>query len=140
MTGLRILTTTWQADASRLALIRRRVFIEEQGVPEALEWDDRDDSASHFLACVNRQAIGTARLLKNGHIGRMAVLPEWRNQGIGSALLARAIETAKARGDDEVFLDAQTHAISFYERFGFRAEGDGFMDAGMPHQRMRRNV
>jgi predicted GNAT family N-acyltransferase len=82
--------------------------------------------------------LGTGRLLPDGHVGRMAVLPQARGTGVGSALLAALLQAARARGDREVALSAQTHAIPFYERFGFVAEGEEYDDAGIPHRRMRR--
>lgn len=75
------------ADNKMLSDIRRRVFIEEQKAPVSLEWDEFDGSASHFLVLYKYEAIAAARLKPNGQIGRMAVLPNYRNQGVGSALL-----------------------------------------------------
>lgn len=128
----------WARDHSALADIRRRVFIDEQGVPEALEWDDADADAQHWLATLDGAPVGTARLLRNGHIGRMAVLRHGRGRGIGRALLAAAVEQASAAGLREVYLHAQTHALAFYERSGFVAEGPEFQDAGITHRTMRR--
>ncbi|MDT8894106.1 GNAT family N-acetyltransferase [Halomonas sp. I1] len=117
--------------------IRRVVFIEEQQVPQEEEWDGRDEDCRHFLA-IDRdgKALGTARLLPDGHIGRVAVLEEARGRGIGLALMDAAIASARRRGDPSVVLDAQTHALAFYERLGFRAYGDTFLDAGIPHRSM----
>ncbi len=128
----------WREDAEALAAIRRRVFIEEQGVPEALEWDGLDEHARHVLAeTPDGRAIGCARLLDDGHIGRMAVLPEWRGLGVGGVLLRRLLERAAEAGLPRCWLDAQTHATGFYRRFGFHEEGEEFLDAGIPHRRMR---
>jgi predicted GNAT family N-acyltransferase len=127
----------WQRDETVLAEIRRRVFIEEQAVPVELEWDGEDDAARHWLALLDGQPIGTARMLRNGHIGRMAVLARARGQGIGSALIKAALDQARTDGLREVYLHAQTHALTFYQRQGFTAEGPEFMDAGIPHRTMR---
>jgi predicted GNAT family N-acyltransferase len=81
--------------------------------------------------------LGTGRLLPDGHIGRMAVLRQARGAGVGSALLRALMQAARARGDREVMLSAQTHALPFYERFGFVAEGEAYDDAGIPHRVMR---
>jgi predicted GNAT family N-acyltransferase len=116
--------------------IRRRVFIEEQQVPEELEWDGLDDTATHLLARVEGQPVATARLLDNGHVGRMAVLPPWRGRGIGAALLERLIALGRERGLQRMFLNAQITAMPFYARAGFIVEGEAFMDAGIPHKRM----
>lgn len=106
-------------------------------MPEALEWDGEDAAAQHWLALREGLPVGTARMLRNGHIGRMAVLMEGRRSGVGSALLAAAVEHARSAGLREVYLHAQLHALSFYERQGFVAEGPEFLDAGIPHRTMR---
>ena len=128
---------TWQDHASALAQVRRAVFIEEQGIAEHEEWDDKDALCLHVLA---RDAqglpIGTARLFPSGRIGRMAVLAAWRGQGLGMALLQAALQRALALGAPDICLDAQLQAMPFYARAGFVAEGDVFMDAGIPHRRM----
>lgn len=130
-------------DEPSLRDIRTRVFIQEQNVPEALEWDDEDAQAQHFLARDPQgNAIGTARLLMHdglAHIGRMAVLPTWRGQGVGRALLEAVMRAAQACGASNAFLNAQTTAVPFYERAGFAVEGAVFMDAGIPHLRMTRH-
>ena len=129
--------TTWQAAGEQLRAIREAVFMREQGVPEDLEWDGLDAHCIHLLAeSEEGESIGTVRLLADGHIGRMAVLREWRNKGVGTALLRRIIEIARKSGVQRVVLNAQTAAIGFYERAGFTASGDEFMDAGIPHYRM----
>ncbi len=117
--------------------VRERVFIEEQGVPRELEWDDWDARSDHALAFdAEGGAIGTARLLPDGHIGRMAVLARWRGRGVGSALLDSLLELARAKGVPSVRLNAQTHAAGFYRRFGFAAAGAEFVEAGIPHVEM----
>lgn len=131
----------WQADGNTLSNIRRLVFIVEQQVPREEEWDGKDETAWHWLATDQEDvAIGTARLLPDGQIGRMAVLGNYRGHGVGAALLERAVEKARHLGMDSVFLNAQTHALAFYERCGFTAEGGEFMEAGIPHRRMTRDL
>lgn len=126
-----------QADLDRLRVIRRRVFIDEQQVPESLEWDEFDAISLHVLAeTASGVAVATGRLLPDGHIGRMAVLPEWRGRGVGLAVLQRLLTAARQRGDHSVRLNAQTHALGFYEKAGFVAEGPVFDDAGIPHRSM----
>ncbi|MDP2031247.1 MAG: GNAT family N-acetyltransferase [Thiobacillus sp.] len=139
MTAFVIHETDWARDAGRLGAIRRVVFIDEQGVPEALEWDDDDAEAVHLLATrADGTAIGCARLLPDGHIGRMAVLPAWRGRGVGRALLAAAIRLARAQGQATLRLSAQTHAAGFYADAGFAAVGDPYEEAGIPHIAMRK--
>lgn len=128
----------WAALKDLAAPIRYAVFVEEQHVPVGEEWDGRDDACVHFLATSAGTPVGTARLLPDGHIGRMAVLSEWRGQGLGRRILDRVIAVARARGNRELLLAAQLHAIPFYERLGFEAFGDEFQDAGIPHRMMRR--
>ena len=121
--------------------VREKVFIQEQHVPEELEWDEHDAKAIHVVAIdTHNQVIGTARLLADGHIGRMAVLTAWRKTGIGSAMLQKLLSIAKERGLSKVFLHAQTSAIGFYENHGFRSLGEEFMDAGIPHRYMEKEL
>jgi predicted GNAT family N-acyltransferase len=138
MPDFSILMTDWAHEQARLSQVRRAVFIDEQGVPEELEWDADDAGSLHFLVTDTAgQAIGCARLLPDGHIGRMAVLPPWRGRGVGQALLAAVIEAARARGHDTLRLSAQTHAAAFYARAGFVAVGDEYEEAGIPHIAMQ---
>jgi predicted GNAT family N-acyltransferase len=128
---------TDEADADALRYVRESVFVHEQQVPLELEWDGQDATALHLLAfAADGHAIGSARLLPNGHIGRMAVLREWRRRGVGARLLRAVLELAAQRGIQRTFLNAQTSAVAFYQRFGFISEGEVFIDAGIPHQRM----
>jgi len=137
MQGIEIHTGNWAELGARASDIRRRVFIEEQQVSQEEEWDGRDDACLHFLAQRGDTALGTARLLPDGHIGRVAVLQEARGMGVGVALMQAAIAAAQHQGHPAVELTAQTHALAFYERLGFTAFGDIFLDAGIPHRRMR---
>jgi len=131
----------WSSDANRLMTVRRRVFIEEQSVPESLEWDGADPAAVHFIAeDAQGHPVGTARLLDDGHVGRMAVLPQWRRRGVASALLRAVMHTARARGLRRLKLNAQTQVVGFYEQHGFLVEGDEFQDAGIPHRPMARSL
>ncbi|MCU7931861.1 MAG: GNAT family N-acetyltransferase [Candidatus Thiodiazotropha sp. (ex Codakia rugifera)] len=127
----------WPDERELLRQVREPVFITEQGVPPTMEWDDDDIMAYHLLALdEQQQPIATARLLGTGQIGRMAVLPDWRNQGIGTALLLTLVKRADSMGLERLFLHAQTSAESFYARAGFTPVGEPFMEAGIPHQKM----
>lgn len=134
--NVEIRTLAWQENADQLASIRQQVFLQEQGVPVEDEWDGDDDSAAHFLAYDNGAAVGCARLLPDGKIGRMAVLANFRKRGIGSALLRHVIHYAEQNNYPNVFLDAQVQALEFYARHGFAADGPEFVDAGIMHRRM----
>lgn len=130
--------TSWAADRPRLQPVRREVFVTEQRVPEAEEWDDDDEVCVHVLALRNREPVGTGRISPAGKIGRLAVLSEFRGRGIGDRILLTLIEQARHRGLAEVTLNAQVHAMPFYERHGFKAQGEVFDEAGIPHRRMQK--
>lgn len=141
MAAFKIAETDWVHDAPRLASIRRTVFIDEQGVPEDLEWDADDAGAAHFLALLgDGTPVGCARLLPDGHVGRMAVLQPWRGRGIGRALLDAALAEARARGHRRVELSAQVHAAAFYVRAGFATVGEPYDEAGIPHVAMHKTL
>nr|WP_246389967.1 GNAT family N-acetyltransferase [Halomonas cerina] len=127
---------SWDELGQEATEIRRIVFIEEQRVPVEEEWDGLDDACRHFLAWLDGDPVGTARLLPDAHIGRVAVLEPYRGQGIGVALMRAAIEAARREGHSTVELAAQTHALAFYERLGFEAFGVTFMEAGILHRNM----
>jgi predicted GNAT family N-acyltransferase len=128
----------WEMAGCQLRDIRQRVFMAEQQVPEALEWDGLDEHAIHLLASDERGIpVGCARILDGGIVGRMAVIQEMRALGIGRAFLDAAISVCRNRGWHVVTLSAQTHAIPFYERAGFKVCSEEYMDAGIPHRDMR---
>lgn len=134
-------SASWTADRARLRAIRRAVFIEEQGVPEELEWDDIDAHCHHVLAlAADGTEIGTGRLTPEGRIGRMAVLRDWRDRGVGSAILQDLLLQARLAGHATVRLHAQTHALAFYARYGFTATGAEFQEANIPHRAMSINL
>ena len=128
----------WPEHAAELLAIRRAVFVDEQGVPEALEVDGRDDGAWHLLARDGAGLpVGCARVLPDAHIGRLAVLRRARGQGVGRDLLLAAVTLARRLGMGDLYLHAQTRARGFYEAAGFIAEGDEFPEAGIAHVLMR---
>lgn len=133
----RVRLTDWQRDRAALAGVRRAVFIDEQRVPENLEWDEVDPTCVHALAeTPDGRAIGCGRLLPDGHIGRMAVVAPWRGRGVGDALLALLMRAACERGDARVILNAQVQAMPFYARHGFAPSGEPFDEAGIAHRVM----
>jgi predicted GNAT family N-acyltransferase len=131
-------SVAWHEAQAALMAIRYQVFIEEQQVPVAEEWDQWDADAIHFLVTTTPEQIpiATARLLLSGHIGRVAVLAAWRRQGVGKVLLQTVVEYAQQRQMPHLFLNAQVSALGFYQQAGFIAVPGVFMDAGIPHQRM----
>ncbi len=133
-----VIPASWPRDALALRSVRETVFIEEQQIPPEEEWDALDPPSHHLLALDrNGCPIGCARLTPERRIGRMAVLKAWRGKGVGMALLQQAIAEARALGWREVELSAQEYAIGFYERAGFAAYGERYLDAGIPHRMMR---
>lgn len=139
MTRCNVRLADWHntVDQEALRSVRFDVFVQEQKVPESLEWTGDDGDCVHALAFDNEgQVIGTGRLDPDSHIGRMAVRQSDRGLGAGRALLEFLVEQAKKRGDQEVLLSAQTHALEFYKREGFEAYGPEFMDAGIAHRAM----
>jgi len=131
----------WTDAGEGLRAVRRAVFIDEQAIPEDLEWDAFDAVYRHAIAeDATGTAIGCGRLLPDGHIGRMAVLREWRGRGVGAALLVHLIDLARSRGLARAVLEAQTSAMPFYARHGFVASGDEYLEAGIPHRTMTRTL
>ncbi len=138
---IRVELVGWPQAERLIRPIRKIVFIDEQGVPKELEWDGLDSHCAHVLALNERRdAIGTARMQANGTIGRMAVLKDWRGRGAGRALLSALLDLAVRQGLARVTLSAQTHAIGFYEQAGFHTVGEPFMDAGIPHRKMVKDL
>lgn len=130
----------WTHDQNDLKQIRTEVFITEQHVPKDLEWDDDDKYCTHFLARKNGNAIATARLKTNGHIGRMAVLKPERGRSVGSKLLQFVLSYAKSQDLKSVYLNAQIDVIKFYEQYGFTPYGEEFLDAGIAHRAMKKDL
>jgi predicted GNAT family N-acyltransferase len=129
----------WRDGEALLRAVRIAVFVVEQNIPEELEWDEHDAASVHVLAeDATGTPVGCGRLLPDGHIGRLAVLSEWRGRGVGAALLERLIDLARVRGDPRVLLNAQVQAMPFYVRYGFEPIGEPFVEAGIPHQTMER--
>ena len=133
-----LIQTSWAQHKKELSQVRRDVFINEQKVPETLEWDEFDETAIHILVLNEKQnPIATGRLKTDGQIGRMAVIKNYRKQGIGSAILKSLISHASQQHYPKLYLHAQLSAVNFYQKFNFKAYGNEFMDAGIAHQSMQ---
>ncbi len=128
----------WEELAAAATSIRFAVFVHEQGVPESEELDALDAVCVHAVIYRGRFAIATGRLCPDGRIGRMAVLKEFRGRGLGGQILRALIAAANERGQYEAYLHAQIHALGFYSRYGFIAEGPEFEEARIRHRAMRR--
>ena len=135
---MRVELMSWEQARPLAAPIRFTVFVEEQRVPAEIELDEHDAACVHAVAFDGEKPVGTGRLLPDGHIGRMAVLKEARNRGVGALMLAKLMDKAKELGFAEVALSAQIHASRFYRRHGFVEEGAEYMEAGIRHQAMRK--
>lgn len=141
MTNFHVEQTSWNRDKKHLIDLRTRVFINEQLVPPDLEWDGYDSDCWHVIARADDgTCIGTARMLYDGHIGRMAVLPKFRKQGVGSQLLNSLHQVARTQGIKHVFLHAQISAVEFYKMHGYKITSGEFMDAGIPHVTMEKEL
>jgi predicted GNAT family N-acyltransferase len=124
---------------ARAFAIRMRVFVREQGVAPEIELERDDRRAIHFLATVDGKAVGTARIVMrrgSAKIGRMAVLKQFRRNGVGARLLQRAVAVTRHLGARKIYLHAQVPVIGFYERVGFVCVGAVFEEAGIPHRKM----
>ena len=132
-----IVTVTWQQAEQDLRAIRTPVFIEEQAVAPDFEWDDIDQTAVHLLATYKNKPIACLRIIDYHKIGRMAVLKEFRGNGLGAALLLEAVKICKAHGSKTLQLSAQTHAIGFYEKCGFKVTSGIYQDVHIPHVDMQ---
>jgi predicted GNAT family N-acyltransferase len=132
-----------RGDAERDAALalRHDVFVDEQGVPPELEIDEHDETALHLIALQDAKIVGTCRLVEDrrrAKFGRLVVARSARGSGIGRALLDEAERRARALGADEMVLTAQTSAMGLYERAGYSARGDVFLDAGIEHMTMEK--
>ncbi len=136
--------TTDVARFAQARAIRDVVFIQEQSVPVADEWDDFEDDATHFLMWVDGAPLGTARVRILGEVAkleRIAICKPARGRGYGALLMAQLLEFATHQsGVTQAKLSSQTHAIAFYEQHGFRVCSEEYMDAGIPHQMMVRQI
>jgi predicted GNAT family N-acyltransferase len=126
----------YQAEKDVIHGIRYDVFVQEQQVPADIEIDRWDPLSIHVLARQAGEAVGTGRLLPDGHIGRVAVRRPWRHQGIGRQIMRRLLQKAREQGHPQVALSAQCHAIDFYYKLGFREEGKVYLEAGIEHIKM----
>ena len=124
-----------------IRFIRDVVFGQEQNVAREVDWDGKDSQSIQVVATDDdNNPVGTGRMQPDGKIGRLAVLDSWRGQGTGQKMLRVLVEAAEKEDFQEVFLHAQVHAISFYEKCRFHKDGEEFLEAGIPHVKMTRNI
>ena len=126
--------------APEIRRIRNAVFTREQGIDESIDFDGQDGTAAHVLVRHAGVFAATGRMLPDGHIGRLAVLSEYRLQGLGSKALLALVEYARAGGLERVYLGAQDHAVGFYEKMGFIPYGEPHIEAGIQHIHMQKHL
>lgn len=140
MQNYEIQSGTWGQFATEAKSIREQVFIQEQQIAPEDEWDEQDAVALHFVAYAQQQPIATARLLSNHSIGRVAVLKSYRGLGLGKKVMEAIIQQAQQEQRPFLVLSAQVYATGFYQQLGFQVEGEEYLDCGIPHIRMRREL
>lgn len=133
MTTLDLKIDDWQTLQADAKYVREQVFILEQYIPAHEEWDAMDEQSIHFVLYDADQAIATARLLPDHHIGRVAVLKSHRGQGLGAYLMQQVMHYAKQQQRPILALSAQVYATQFYAQLGFKAYGEEYLDCGIPH-------
>ena len=131
----------WATHREALHSVRYEVFVIGQNVPAEEEVDSMDPNCNHFLATdSDSNPIGTARVLADGHIGRVAVLEPWRGKGVGRALMLASLDCVSKLGLTTALLDSQLTAAAFYEKLGFEQVGEEFMECGIPHIAMQKRL
>jgi predicted GNAT family N-acyltransferase len=134
---VRVLLGDWLTCQQDALAVRYEVFVREQHVPAEIEADSEDAASWHAVAYDGQDVpVGTGRLLRDAHIGRMAVRAPYRGRGVGSQILMALVDEARARKYPQVVLSAQVHARAFYEAHGFVAQGVPYMEAGIEHVAM----
>jgi len=137
----RIELMNWEQAGPIAGPIRFGIFVGEQNVSPGIELDDKDPECLHAVAYdAEGKAIGTGRLLPDGHIGRMAVIKDWRRRGVGDAILEALVGEARKRGHAEVVVAAQLQAAEFYRNHGFVADGKVYQEAGILHEKMHKKL
>ena len=138
---MNVIIRSFREAEKEIRYIRDIVFGQEQNVAREVDWDGNDSQSFQVVATDDdNNPVGTGRMQPDGKIGRLAVLDSWRGQGIGQKMLKVLVETAEKEDFQEVFLHAQVHAASFYEKCHFHKDGEEFLEAGIPHVKMTRNI
>ncbi len=135
-----IITRFVEPYATKIKLIRNTVFTNEQYIDSEIDFDGQDDHCIHVLIVKNGEYIGTGRMLSDGHIGRLAILKEYRGQGLGAEMVQSLMDKAKSENMKRVYLGAQKHAIGFYGKLGFSVYGEPFIEVNIEHSHMEKNI
>ncbi len=126
--------------APEIRMIRNRVFTDEQQVDPDLDFDGQDRDALHVLIIYTGKHVGTGRMLNDGHIGRLAVLKEYRGKGLGAAMVAAVVKAAVHNNLNRVYLGAQKQAVGFYKKMGFSVYGEPYTEANIDHVYMEKSI
>jgi len=126
--------------APEIKHIRINVFTNEQQIDPNMEFDGKDHDAVHVLIICSGKYVGTGRLLKDGHIGRLAVLKEFRGKGFGTEIVKSLIKEAERNNLKRVYLGAQKHAVKFYKKLGFSEYGETFTEVNIEHVQMEKII
>jgi predicted GNAT family N-acyltransferase len=138
MNDITIAIVNWLEKQTEITSIRRAVFVEEQNVPESIDFDGSDTDYIHVLATnKNGLPVGTARINRKGRIGRMAVLKDYRRQGIGRKMIQMLIDYGRKNSIKDFHVSSQVTAVGFYEKMGFEPFGEEFLEAGIKHINMK---
>ena len=138
---MNVIIRSFREAEKEIGFIRDIVFGQEQNVAREVDWDGKDSQSIQVVATDDDDnPVGTGRMQRDGKIGRLAVLDSWRGQGTGQKMLRVLVEAAEKEDFQEVFLHAQVHAISFYEKCRFHKDGEEFLEAGILHVKMTRNI
>ena len=125
-------------------MIRREVFVREQGIRERDEFDDLDKTCTHLMLYDGNKPVATGRLYFTGDkvcvVGRIAVLKPFRGQHLGDMIVRMLLDRGLKNGAKRFEISAQVQAKEFYERFGFEAYGGEYKEAKIPHTRMKANA
>ncbi len=131
----------WGVDEAAIRSVRHAVFSDEQGISRALDFDGRDPDCVQVIARLgDGEVLGTARMLPDGHVGRLAVHAPWRGRGVGTRMVECLTEAARERGIESIYLHSQASATEFYHRLGYAIRGEPFMEAGIEHVLMVRDL
>jgi len=121
-----------------IRFVRNTVFSGEQGISHELDFDGNDIDAIHAVVLLDGRNVGTGRMLKDGHIGRIAVLRECRGKGLGFKIVLSLLSEARKENYKRVYLGSQKHAVDFYSKLGFHPYGNEYMEAGIEHISMEK--
>ncbi len=133
---LAIIEVTYSEYRDKIRKVRNKVFVEGQNVPENIEEDGKDNECYHVLLTRYDQPIATGRMEKDGHVGRIAVLEEYRGMNFGTMIMNKLEDIALKNGIRKLYLNSQSHAIPFYMKLGYETVGDYFFEAGIEHKKM----